>query len=91
MIGYNLITHQTVKDGLPVKSVLIHEGVDILKEFYVAFVLDRTTQRPAIIVSKYGGVEIEEVPHEHIHVFPIEPKTGLTQEIAQKVTDILEL
>jgi len=29
MIGYNLITHQTPPDGLIVKSVLVHEGVDI--------------------------------------------------------------
>lgn len=29
MIGYNLITHQTTAAGLPVKSVLVHEGVDI--------------------------------------------------------------
>jgi len=29
MIGYNLITHQTPKEGLLVKSVLVHEGVDI--------------------------------------------------------------
>ena len=31
MIGYNLITHQTTKEGLPVKSVLVHEAVDIDK------------------------------------------------------------
>ena len=29
MIGFNLITHQTTKNGLPVKSVLVHEAVDI--------------------------------------------------------------
>jgi len=29
MIGYNLITHQTTKEGLPVNAVLVHEGVDI--------------------------------------------------------------
>ena len=29
MIGYNLITHQTPPEGLLVKSVLVHEGVDI--------------------------------------------------------------
>mmetsp|Transcript_35374 Transcript_35374/g.26365 ORF Transcript_35374/g.26365 Transcript_35374/m.26365 type:complete len:104 (+) Transcript_35374:127-438(+) len=29
MIGYNLITHQTTKNGLPVRAVLVHEGVDI--------------------------------------------------------------
>ena len=29
MIGYNLITHQTSEKGLLVKTVLVHEGVDI--------------------------------------------------------------
>jgi len=29
MIGYNLITHQTLKEGLKVNAVLVHEGVDI--------------------------------------------------------------
>jgi succinyl-CoA synthetase beta subunit len=56
----------------------------------LAFVLDRTSQRPAVICSKYGGVEIEDVPEEHIHVFPIEPKEGLTDEIAMAVTKTLE-
>jgi succinyl-CoA synthetase beta subunit len=60
MIGYNLITHQTTKTGLTVNAVLVHEGVDIVRELYLAFVLDRTSQKPALIVSKYGGVEIED-------------------------------
>lgn len=41
MIGYNLITHQTPPEGLPVKSVLVHEGVDIDKQIYLAFLHDR--------------------------------------------------
>lgn len=60
MIGYNLITHQTTKKGLQVNAVLVHEGVDIVREIYLAFILDRKSQRPAIICSKFGGVEIEE-------------------------------
>jgi succinyl-CoA synthetase beta subunit len=51
MIGYNLITHQTTKDGLKVKAVLIHEGVNIKRQIYFAFILDRSTQGPAIIAS----------------------------------------
>jgi len=39
--------------------VLIHEGVDIIRQLYFAFILDRNTQRPAIIASTEGGVEIE--------------------------------
>jgi len=31
MIGYNLVTAQTPKEGLKVNAVLVHEGVDIKK------------------------------------------------------------
>ena len=41
MIGYNLITHQTTAEGLPVSSVLVHEAVDIDKQIYLAFLHDR--------------------------------------------------
>ena len=39
MIGYNLVTIQTPKDGLKVNAVLIHEGVDIVRQIYLAFIL----------------------------------------------------
>jgi succinyl-CoA synthetase beta subunit len=55
MIGYNLITHQTTKAGLKVSAVLIHEGVDIQRQIYLAFILDRNSQRPALVISKKGG------------------------------------
>jgi succinyl-CoA synthetase beta subunit len=58
MIGYNLVTHQTTKAGLKVNAVLIHEGVDIVRQIYLAFILDRNSQRPAIVASIEGGVEI---------------------------------
>lgn len=80
MIGYNLITHQTTKNGLQVNAVLVHEGVDIKREIYLAFILDRKSQRPAIIASKFGGVEIEEVDPKHILVETIEPREGLTDK-----------
>jgi len=56
MIGYNLITHQTTKEGLKVYAVLVHEGVDIKRQIYFAFILDRNTQGPAIVASTEGGV-----------------------------------
>ncbi len=51
MIGYNLVTHQTTKDGLKVNAVLVHEGVDIKRQIYFAFILDRNSQGPAIVAS----------------------------------------
>jgi succinyl-CoA synthetase beta subunit len=41
MIGFNLITHQTTKEGLKVNTVLVHEGVDIDEQIYLAFLHDR--------------------------------------------------
>ena len=43
MLGHNLITHQTGPKGLPVKSVLVHEGVDIDSQIYIAFLHDRVS------------------------------------------------
>jgi len=52
MIGYNLVTNQTTEEGVPVKSVMIVEGIDIDKEFYLAILLDRKYNGPAIISSR---------------------------------------
>lgn len=61
MIGYNLMTHQTTEKGLPVNSVLVHEGVDIDKQIYVAFLHDRKNQGLSCVYSKKGGMDIEKV------------------------------
>ena len=94
MIGYNLITNQTKAEGLPVKAVLIHEGVDIERQIYLAILLDRKYQGPAIVASKNGGMEIEEVAHNHpesIFVQPIDIKKGITNELGLKVVKELDL
>lgn len=84
MIGYTLTTHQTPKDGLKVDAVLVHEGVDIVRQIYFAFILDRNSQSPAIVASTEGGVEIEEVAKnnpEAVKVYPIGLETGITKEL----------
>lgn len=47
--------------GIAVKKVLVAGGVDIRKEAYVGVTLDRAAQKPVIMVSAAGGVDIEEV------------------------------
>ncbi|CAK92611.1 unnamed protein product (macronuclear) [Paramecium tetraurelia] len=94
MIGYKLVTHQTPKEGLQVNAVLVHEGVDIVRQLYIAFILDRNSQKPAIVASINGGMEIEEVAKtdpNSIIVLPIDVNTGLTDQIANKVIDTLQL
>ena len=65
MLGNTLVTKQTGADGRKVQTLFITEGVDIDKEFYAAITLNRATSKPTLIVSREGGVEIEEVAHKN--------------------------
>jgi succinyl-CoA synthetase beta subunit len=64
MIGMTLVTHQTGPEGRKVRRVLIEEGLPIKKEFYLGIVVDRGTQRPVIMASPAGGMDIEQVAAE---------------------------
>ena len=65
MIGMNLVTHQTGPHGQKVQGVLVEQGLRIARELYLGLVLDRTSERPVMMVSSDGGVEIEKVADEH--------------------------
>ncbi len=81
ILGMQLKTHQTGPDGQKVRRLLIEEGADIKKEYYVAAVTDRATQRVAIMASSEGGMNIEEVAHatpEKILKVFVDPAIGLT-------------
>jgi succinyl-CoA synthetase beta subunit len=81
ILGMQLKTHQTGPDGQKVQRLLIEEGADIAKEYYVACVTDRATQKVAMMASSEGGMDIEEVahktPHKIIKVF-VDPLAGMT-------------
>jgi len=81
ILGMQLVTHQTSPAGQKVRRLLIEEGADIRKELYVGMVVDRVTQRVALMASSEGGMDIEEVaahtPEKIFKVF-IDPQTGLS-------------
>ncbi|HUX05725.1 MAG TPA: ADP-forming succinate--CoA ligase subunit beta [Acidobacteriota bacterium] len=80
ILGMTLVTHQTGPEGKVVQRVLIEEGADIAKEYYLGIVVDRATERPVIMASTEGGVEIEKVaaetPEKILKAF-IDPIVGL--------------
>ena len=86
ILGMQLTTHQTGPNGQKVRRLLIEEGADIKKEYYVGIVTDRGTQRVCVMASSEGGMDIEEVAEHHpekiLKVF-VDPGTGLTQADAQ--------
>lgn len=88
MIGMNLVTHQTGPEGKTVEKVLIEEGCDIAKEYYVAALVDRAHSQVVMMASSEGGVDIEEVAEktpEKIHKVVIDPATGMMPFHARKL------
>ena len=80
ILGMQLVTHQTGPQGQKVRRLLIEEGADIRKEYYLGLVVDRGTQTVALMASAEGGMDIEEVAASHpekIHRVAIDPATGL--------------
>lgn len=79
IIGMQLVTHQTGPEGKQVNQVLIEQGCDIKKEYYVACLVDRATSKVSMMASSEGGMDIEEVAHntpEKIVTVAIDPATG---------------
>ncbi|MEK4950002.1 ADP-forming succinate--CoA ligase subunit beta [Bacillus sp. FSL W8-1127] len=88
LLGKTLVTHQTGPKGKEVKRLLIEEGCDIKKEYYVGIVLDRAASRVVLMASEEGGTEIEEVAAktpEKIFKETIDPLTGLTPFQARRI------
>lgn len=73
------ILGMTIK-GFVVDRVLVGEAVDIASEYYVSILVDRNTKTPILMLSREGGMEIEQVAHntpEKIVRIPIDPLVGL--------------
>jgi len=94
ILGMNLVTHQTGPEGKIVKRLLVEQGVNIEKEFYVGITLDRAISKNVVMVSTEGGVEIEKVAAESpekIVKETVEPELGLQQYQARKLAFALGL
>lgn len=88
ILGKVLVTHQTGPEGKEVKRLLIEQGCDIKKEYYIGVVLDRGTGRVTMMASEEGGTEIEEVAEhspEKIFKEVIDPAVGMQAFQARKL------
>lgn len=88
ILGMQLKTHQTGPEGQLVRRLLVEDGADIKKEYYVGILTDRATQSVVVMASSEGGMDIEEVaaktPEKIIKVF-VNPLKGLTDADADKL------
>ena len=94
MLGQVLVTKQTGPDGRKVGTVLLASAAKIIKEFYLAVLLDRATSRPIVMASTEGGMDIEEVAAktpEKIIKETIDPAVGMMPYQARKLAAALGL
>ena len=74
--------------GFIVQKVLVAQGVSIANEIYAGLTIDRNTKSAVFMVSREGGVEIEEVAAtnpEAILKFTIDPDLGMAPFVARKI------
>lgn len=80
LIGKRLISIQN-PDGMVVEKVLVTETIDIAEEYYLSVLLDRNSQKNVVMISKEGGMEIEEVAEHNpdaIVKLEVNPAWGLS-------------
>jgi succinyl-CoA synthetase beta subunit len=90
MLGRPLVTPQTGPQGVTVHHILIEEGCAIERQLYVGIVLDREAERPVIMASAEGGVDIEEVARDRPSAIlkeHFDPRTGVA---AARALDLAE-
>jgi succinyl-CoA synthetase beta subunit len=74
--------------GEPVKSLLVEEQLAIVKEAYCAIAIDRAARKPVVIVSPFGGIDIEEVAEhypESIAKFYVDTAIGYSPFIGREL------
>jgi succinyl-CoA synthetase beta subunit len=94
ILGMTLVTHQTGPEGRVVRKVLVEEALDIDRELYVGLTLDRSAALPVMMVSKFGGMEIEEVAAKDSAAIvkeALDPAFGMFPFQARKLAFVLGL
>ncbi|MBI4301853.1 MAG: ADP-forming succinate--CoA ligase subunit beta [Chloroflexi bacterium] len=79
LLGRSLVTSQTGPEGVLVRRLLVEDAVAVVRELYLSLLIDRSRQRPVMVASEAGGMEIEEVasrtPEKILRVY-IDPAVG---------------
>lgn len=92
MLTHRMVSRQTGPAGVAVRKLLLAAAMDIAGEYYVGMTVDRARRCPVVMVSREGGVEIEEVAarnpeaivkewlHPHLGLLPFQIRR-LTQAL----------
>ena len=65
MLGGTLVTKQSGPEGKPVNTILLAKKMNLVREMYLAIMLDRASMGPVIIACSEGGTSIEDLAASH--------------------------
>ncbi|MCH7746414.1 MAG: ADP-forming succinate--CoA ligase subunit beta [Chloroflexi bacterium] len=94
MLGTRLVTFQTGPEGVPVRSVLVEEVIEVERELYLGMVIDGAAKGIVVMASEAGGVDIEEVANltpEKILRVAVDPVLDFMPYQGRKLADGLNL
>ena len=63
--------------GFKAEKLLVEEKIQIEQEIYLALTVDGTAQKPVVLVSLDGGMDVEDVPEERMIRWPVDVTVGL--------------
>uniref|UniRef100_A0AC35U1X9 Succinate--CoA ligase [GDP-forming] subunit beta, mitochondrial n=1 Tax=Rhabditophanes sp. KR3021 TaxID=114890 RepID=A0AC35U1X9_9BILA len=93
MLKKRLVTKQTSKEGAKIEKVMVCESINIIRETYLAILMDRDSNGPVVVASPEGGVDIEEVAEktpELIFKQKIDISVGITDAQANDIAGKLK-
>ena len=94
LLGKRMITHQTGPAGKVCLRLYVEAGIEIARELYFCFLVDRSSERIVMVGSAQGGMEIEDLAEtnpEAIKKIYIEPAVGLQDFQAREMAFALGL
>ena len=94
LFGKKITTSQLGNRTFIVKKILVEKALNIKKEFYLGFTLDRKKETLTAMVSSAGGMEIEEIARIHPELLKKEcfyPESGLLPFQVRNLAYFLEV
>ena len=82
--------HATAILGMDIRGYTVHElyvekASEIDEEYYAAIVFDRSAKKPMVMLSRMGGMEVEDADPEAMRMLHVDPLLGLQDFHARRL------
>ncbi|MBX7221038.1 MAG: succinate--CoA ligase subunit beta [Blastocatellia bacterium] len=86
-LAVELLLNSTIRET-EVVGVLVEQKLEVVNEFYLSITFDGRHRAPVVIISRMGGVDVEELAAQHpdqMFIHPIDSLFGLQEWKAREI------